>query len=113
MASLINDPLGGKVGFRVRHESKASSSTRVLVVTTGVLVRRLQSDPSLEGVAAVVFDECAPPCIEAVLAAYISSTQLTARSPTQSPVAQFTSGRSMPTSPSRSAASLRQSCGQS
>lgn len=57
MASLINDPLGGKVGFRVRHESKASSSTRVLVVTTGVLVRRLQSDPSLEGVSAVIFDE--------------------------------------------------------
>ena len=57
MASLIKQPLGGKVGFRVRHESKASSSTRVRVVTTGVLVRRLQSDPSLEGVSAIIFDE--------------------------------------------------------
>lgn len=68
MASLINDPLGGKVGYRVRHESKASASTRVLVVTTGVLVRRLQSDPSLEGVSAVVFDEFHERSVDADLA---------------------------------------------
>ena len=68
MASLINDPLGGRVGFRVRHESKTSSSTRILVVTTGVLVRRLQSDPSLEGVAAVLFDEFHERSIDADLA---------------------------------------------
>ena len=68
MASLIDDPLGGKVGFRVRHESKASKATRVLVVTTGVLVRRLQSDPSLEGVSAVVFDEFHERSVDADLA---------------------------------------------
>ena len=68
MASLINEPLGGKVGFCVRHESKASSATRVLVVTTGVLVRRLQSDPSLEGVSAVIFDEFHERSVDADLA---------------------------------------------
>ena len=68
MASLISDQLGGKVGYRVRHESKASASTRVLVVTTGVLVRRLQSDPSLEGVAAVIFDEFHERSVDADLA---------------------------------------------
>ena len=68
MAKLINEPLGGTVGFRVRHESKASAATRVLVVTTGVLVRRLQADPSLEGVSAVVFDEFHERSVDADLA---------------------------------------------
>ena len=44
--------VGGEVGYRVRHESRSGRATRVLVVTEGVLVRRLQSDPALEGVAA-------------------------------------------------------------
>ena len=44
--------MGGEVGYRMRHESRSGRATRVLVVTEGVLVRRLQSDPALEGVAA-------------------------------------------------------------
>ena len=43
MASLLGQSVGGEVGYTVRHESRKSKRTRVLVVTEGVLVRRLQS----------------------------------------------------------------------
>jgi ATP-dependent helicase HrpB len=49
--------LGGEVGFQVRFERRASSATRILVVTEGLLVRMLQDDPFLERAGAVVFDE--------------------------------------------------------
>ncbi len=49
--------LGGEVGFHIRFDRRAGPETRILVVTEGVLVRMLQSDPFLEGVGAVVFDE--------------------------------------------------------
>ena len=68
MASLPGQSVGGEVGYTVRHESKKSKRTRVLVVTEGVLVRRLQSDPGLEGVAAVVFDEFHERSVDADLA---------------------------------------------
>ncbi|MEO1291982.1 MAG: ATP-dependent helicase HrpB [Pseudomonadota bacterium] len=57
MASLLGEPVGRTVGYRVRHESKVSAATRIEVVTEGILTRRLQSDPELSGVAAVLFDE--------------------------------------------------------
>ncbi|KGM13497.1 ATP-dependent helicase, partial [Cellulomonas bogoriensis 69B4 = DSM 16987] len=57
LAALLGEPVGGSVGFTVRGESRRSARTRVEVVTTGVLVRRLQRDPELPGVAAVVLDE--------------------------------------------------------
>jgi len=49
--------LGEEVGYQVRFDRKASPSTRLLVVTEGVLLRMLQDDPLLERVGAVVFDE--------------------------------------------------------
>jgi ATP-dependent helicase HrpB len=49
--------LGGEVGYRVRFESRAGPSTRIEVVTDGILLRWLDRDPFLEGVAAVVLDE--------------------------------------------------------
>lgn len=49
--------LGADVGYRVRHESKASRLTRILVCTEGVFLRRLQDDPLIEDVAVVIFDE--------------------------------------------------------
>ncbi|MEO8505224.1 MAG: ATP-dependent helicase HrpB [Acidobacteriota bacterium] len=49
--------LGEEVGYQVRFEKRASARTRLLFVTEGVLVQRLQSDPFLEGVNVVVFDE--------------------------------------------------------
>ncbi|SFL72480.1 ATP-dependent helicase HrpB [Geodermatophilus ruber] len=58
MAALLGEPVGRSVGYSVRGDSRRSEDTRVEVVTTGLLVRRLQADPELPGVAAVVLDEC-------------------------------------------------------
>jgi len=49
--------LGEEVGYQVRFENRAGPATRILVVTEGILVQRLQSDPFLEDVGAVLFDE--------------------------------------------------------
>jgi ATP-dependent helicase HrpB len=49
--------LGADIGYRVRHEGRSSRSTRILVCTTGVFLRRLQDDPSIDDVSVVVFDE--------------------------------------------------------
>ncbi len=57
MAFLLGEPLGETVGYRVRHDTRIGPGTRVEVVTEGVFLRLIQSDPSLEGVAVVVFDE--------------------------------------------------------
>jgi len=58
MAALLGEPVGASVGYAVRGDRRTSKATRVEVVTTGLLVRRLQSDPSLPGVDTVVLDEC-------------------------------------------------------
>jgi len=57
MASLLAEPVGSRVGYRVRLDSRVSSATRIEVVTEGVLLRRLQTDPELSGVGAILFDE--------------------------------------------------------
>lgn len=57
LAHLLGEPVGRTVGFSVRGESLVSAATRVEVVTTGVLLRRLQRDPELPGVGAVILDE--------------------------------------------------------
>lgn len=68
MASLIGEPVGQTVGFRTRLESAVSSTTRIEVVTTGLLVRRLLGDPGLDGVSAVILDEIHERSLEADLA---------------------------------------------
>jgi len=57
MASLLGEKPGETVGYRVRLDTKVGPATRIEVVTEGVLTRMLQSDPSLEDVGAVLFDE--------------------------------------------------------
>ncbi|WP_081369023.1 ATP-dependent helicase HrpB [Granulibacter bethesdensis] len=57
MASLIGQKPGELVGYRTRTDSAVSAATRIEVVTEGLLVRRLQSDPGLEGVDLVILDE--------------------------------------------------------
>jgi ATP-dependent helicase HrpB len=57
MASTLGEPVGETVGLRVRFGSKVSKRTRIEVVTEGVFTRLVLDDPSLEGVAAVLFDE--------------------------------------------------------
>lgn len=68
MASLIGEPVGRTVGFRTRLESAVSSATRIEVVTTGLLVRRLLGDPGLDGISAVILDEIHERSLEADLA---------------------------------------------
>jgi ATP-dependent helicase HrpB len=68
MASLIGETVGQTVGFRTRLESAVSSATRIEVVTTGLLVRRLLGDPGLDGVSAVILDEIHERSLEADLA---------------------------------------------
>lgn len=57
MAGSLGEGVGERVGFRVRGEQAVSRRTRIEVVTEGILTRMLQSDPSLEGIGAVIFDE--------------------------------------------------------
>ncbi|MFI7353262.1 ATP-dependent RNA helicase [Streptomyces avidinii] len=58
MAWLLGEQVGGAVGFTVRGERVAGPDTVVEVVTTGVLLQRLQRDQELTGVDVVVLDEC-------------------------------------------------------
>ena len=57
MAELRGEAVGGTVGFRTRTETRVGRDTRIEVVTEGILTRRLQRDPTLEGVGLVIFDE--------------------------------------------------------
>ncbi|OXM82774.1 ATP-dependent helicase HrpB [Paenibacillus rigui] len=57
MASALDEPVGQTVGYRVKLDSKTSPSTRIEVITEGVLTRLLQADPALEDVGLVIFDE--------------------------------------------------------
>jgi ATP-dependent helicase HrpB len=57
MAATLGEAVGATVGYRVRFGSKISSATRIEVVTEGIFTRLVLDDPSLEGVAAVLFDE--------------------------------------------------------
>lgn len=57
MASLLGERVGERVGYQIRMERKMSLATRIEVVTEGILTARLQSDPSLEGIGVVIFDE--------------------------------------------------------
>jgi len=68
MSSLIGEKVGGTVGFRTRLESAVSSATRIEVVTTGLLIRRLLGDPELTGVSTVILDEIHERSLEADLA---------------------------------------------
>ncbi|MFJ1844298.1 ATP-dependent helicase HrpB [Streptomyces sp. NPDC088146] len=58
MAWLVGERAGGRVGFTVRGERVVGPGTVVEVVTTGVLLQRLQRDQELAGVDAVIIDEC-------------------------------------------------------
>ena len=57
MALTLGQSVGEMVGVRVRGETRVSARTRIEVVTEGVLTRMLQTDPSLEGVGLLLFDE--------------------------------------------------------
>lgn len=57
MAALAGEPVGRTIGYATRMDSKQSRETRVLVLTEGIFRNRVQADPELAGVSAVLFDE--------------------------------------------------------
>ena len=67
MAESLGERVGETVGYRMRGESRVGPSTRLEVVTQGVLTRMLQEDPMLEGVTGVIFDEFHERSLEADL----------------------------------------------
>lgn len=57
MADMLGEDVGQTVGYRVRFDNRVSAATRIEVLTEGILTRMLISDPTLDGVSAVIFDE--------------------------------------------------------
>lgn len=57
MSDLLGKKIGEEVGYRIRFENKVSATTKIEVLTEGILTRMLHSDASLEGVGLVIFDE--------------------------------------------------------
>ena len=57
MAALAGEPVGRTFGYATRMDTRRSADTRVTVVTEGIFVNRIQADPELTGVSAVLFDE--------------------------------------------------------
>lgn len=57
IASTYGEEVGRTVGYRMRMETRVGPATRIEVVTVGVLTRMIQSDPALDGVGLVIFDE--------------------------------------------------------
>lgn len=72
MAAELGEPLGETIGYRVRLDSRVGPRTRIEVLTEGLLTRRLQSDPGLEGVGLVIFDEFHERSLNADLALALS-----------------------------------------
>ncbi|SCL33158.1 ATP-dependent helicase HrpB [Micromonospora nigra] len=68
IAALLGERVGDRVGYAVRGERRVGPRTRVELVTTGLLVRRLHHDPELTGVGAVLLDECHERQLDADLA---------------------------------------------
>ena len=68
MAHTLGEPVGQTVGYHIRFERRAGPRTRIEVVTEGILTRRLQADPGLEGVGLVIFDEFHERSLDADLA---------------------------------------------
>ncbi|MEA3433083.1 MAG: ATP-dependent helicase HrpB [Campylobacterota bacterium] len=57
MAELLGEKVGERIGYQVKMDSVQSNKTKILIVTEGILTRKLQNDPSLEDVALIIFDE--------------------------------------------------------
>jgi ATP-dependent helicase HrpB len=57
LATMMNCRLGDLVGYQVRFDNQTTKSTKLIAMTTGVLLRQLQTDPLLEDVSCVILDE--------------------------------------------------------
>ena len=68
LAQHLGEAVGETVGYRVRLDRKIGPKTRIECVTTGLFLRQLQGDPSLAGIAAILFDEFHERSVDADLA---------------------------------------------
>lgn len=68
MASLCKEKVGDSIGYAIRYERNIGPNTRLEVMTEGLLIRRMQSDPELAGVGLVIFDEFHERSLQADLA---------------------------------------------
>jgi ATP-dependent helicase HrpB len=57
MSELLGERVGATVGYQVRLERVVSNATRIEIITEGILARKITSDPAMQGVGAIVFDE--------------------------------------------------------
>lgn len=57
MAEMLGEKVGERIGYHIKMDSVQSKQTQILIVTEGILTRKLQNDPSLEDVALIIFDE--------------------------------------------------------
>ncbi|WP_375380428.1 ATP-dependent helicase HrpB [uncultured Sphingomonas sp.] len=57
IAATLGQPVGRTIGYATRMDSRRSAATRLTVLTEGIFVARIQADPELAGVSAVLFDE--------------------------------------------------------
>ncbi|WP_174273804.1 DEAD/DEAH box helicase, partial [Sphingomonas bacterium] len=57
IAALAGEPVGRRIGYATRMDSKQSAATRLLAITQGIFVQMIQADPELAGISAVLFDE--------------------------------------------------------
>ncbi|MFO7568483.1 MAG: ATP-dependent helicase HrpB [Smithellaceae bacterium] len=57
MAKTLDEEIGQTLGYSIRFDSRVSKTTRIEVMTEGILTRRILANPALEGVAMVIFDE--------------------------------------------------------
>lgn len=57
MAQQLGETVGKTIGMQVRFERKSSTATRIMVMTEGILIRRLAHDPFLEGIDLLMLDE--------------------------------------------------------
>ena len=57
LAFQLNEEVGETVGYKIRFENKISKSTRLEILTEGILTRMLQEDGALENIGLVIFDE--------------------------------------------------------
>lgn len=57
LAAQLGEEVGQTVGYQIRHEQKSSAGTRLLIVTEGILTRKIQQDPELQQTDLLIFDE--------------------------------------------------------
>jgi ATP-dependent helicase HrpB len=80
IAQERGEPLGNTIGYSVRLDHQVSRSTRLIIATEGILIRRMQEDPAIEDTAVVILDEFHERSLDAdLLFAMLRRVQLTLR----------------------------------